>query len=60
MSGTTTTNSKSETTNMTTNINTVGWAILFQSLIRYGAFIAMAWLALTFADGWVMAFIARL
>ena len=52
--------SKSESTNMNTNINTVGLAILAQSAIRYGAFFAIAWLALTFADGWVTAYIAKL
>lgn len=44
---------------MTTNIETIGWAILLQSLIRYGAYIAIAWIFLTFADGWVTAFIAQ-
>lgn len=43
---------------MSTNIQTVGAAILFQSLIRYGAFVVMLWLTLTFANDWVLAAIA--
>ncbi|RWX78288.1 hypothetical protein EPK99_06565 [Neorhizobium lilium] len=53
----TTNKSIEERTSVETNINTIGWAILVQSLIRYGAFIAIAWLTLTFANGWVMAYL---
>lgn len=51
---------KQTSTNMNTNINTIGWAIVFQTVIRYGAFLAMAWLFLTFADVWVTAYISKL
>lgn len=44
---------------MNTNINTIGWAILLQTLIKYGAFIAIAWLVLAFANEWVLALINR-
>jgi hypothetical protein len=27
-------------------------------LIRYGAFVVMLWLSLTFADGWIVAYLA--
>lgn len=47
-----------DSTSMNTNINTIGWQILVQSLIRYGAFVVMLWLALTFADGWIAAYLA--
>jgi len=49
----------SESTNMSTNINTIGWQILVQTLIRYGSFIAIAWLILSFMDVWVSAYIAK-
>lgn len=59
MTGTiTTTNHKSETTNMNTNVNTIGAAILVQTAIRYGSFVAMLWIFLTFANDWVLAFAA--
>lgn len=49
----------SESTNMNTNINTIGWQILVQTLIRYGSFIAIALLILSFLDVWVSAYIAK-
>lgn len=49
---------RSETTNMSTEIQTVGTAIIFQSVIRYAAFIAIAWLALSYVDGWVTTYLA--
>ncbi len=45
---------------MDKHINTVGVAIVFQSIIRYGAFGAMLWLVLTFANEWVFALIDKL
>lgn len=44
---------------MNTNINTIGWQILVQTLIRYGSFIAIAWLILSFLDVWVSAYISK-
>lgn len=55
----TSTRTVSESTNMNTNINTIGWQILVQTLIRYGSFIAIAWLILSFLDVWVSAYIAK-
>jgi hypothetical protein len=46
-----------EETRMNTEIQTIGAAVIGQTVIRYGAYIAIAWLVLTFADGWVMAWI---
>lgn len=44
---------------MNTQITTIGAAMLLQHAIRYGAFIAMTWLVLTFVDGWIMTWIAQ-
>jgi hypothetical protein len=46
-----------EETRMNTEIHTVGMAMIAQTVIRYAAYIAIAWLALSFADGWVQAWI---
>jgi len=40
---------------MNTEIQTVGAAIIVQTAIRYAAYFAIAWLVLSFADGWIMA-----
>ncbi len=48
-----------ERTSVETSINTIGWAILVQSLIKYGAFIVIVWLVLLFANDWVLALVAR-
>lgn len=50
---------KKVSTKMNTNISTIGWQILVQTLIRYGSFIAIAWLILSFLDVWVSAYIAK-
>jgi hypothetical protein len=42
---------------MNTQITTIGAAVLLQNIVRYAAYVAIAWLALSFADGWVMAWI---
>lgn len=55
--GTTVNLTKSESTSMNTEIQTVGNAILIQTLIRYAAYIVIAWLPLSFADGWVTAYL---
>lgn len=34
-------------------------AVIAQTIIRYAAYIFIAWLVLTSADGWVMAWIAK-
>jgi hypothetical protein len=47
-----------ESTRMNTEIQTIGGAMLIQTLIRYAAYIAIAWLALSFIDAWVMAYLA--
>lgn len=44
-------------TRMNTEIQTIGGAIIAQTVIRYVAYLAIAYLALSFADGWVMAWI---
>jgi hypothetical protein len=49
---------RSETTNMSTEIQTIGGAILIQNAIKYAAYIAIAWLTLSFVDGWVMAWLS--
>lgn len=46
---------RSESNSMSKNVTTVGAAILVQAIIRYGAFVAMLWLTLSFVDVWVMA-----
>jgi len=43
---------------MSTEIQTVGTAIIFQSIIRYAAFIAIAWMALSYLDGWITAYLS--
>ena len=45
-------------TRMNTEISTIGNAVLIQSLIRYAAYVLIAWLILSFADGWIMAAIS--
>lgn len=42
---------------MSTEIQTIGGAILIQNVIKYGAYIAIAWITLSFVDGWVMAWL---
>ena len=46
-------------TRMNTEIQTIGGAIIAQTVIRYAAYIALAWLALSYADGWVMAWVSK-
>lgn len=46
-------------TRMNTEMQTIGGAILIQTAIRYAAYIAIAWLALGFIDGWVMAYLSQ-
>ena len=41
---------------MSTNIQTIGSAILFQTMVRYSAFIAMEWIGLYYADIWLRAY----
>jgi hypothetical protein len=48
-----------ETTSMNTEIQTVGLAIIVQTVVRYAALFALAWLALSFVDGWVMSYLAQ-
>lgn len=48
---------RSENTSMNTQIQTIGVAILMQNVIKYAAYIATAWLTLSFVDGWVMAWL---
>lgn len=43
---------------MSTEIQTIGGAILIQSVVKYAAYIAIAWLTLSYADGWVMAWLS--
>ena len=45
-------------TRMNTEIQTIGGAIIAQTVIRYAAYLAMLWMVLTFADGWVAAWIS--
>lgn len=47
-----------EETRMNREIQTVGAAIIVQTAIRYVAYIGIAWLVLSFADRWVMAWLA--
>ena len=46
---------REEITRMNTEIQTIGGAILFQTAIRCAANVAIAWIVLSFADGWIMA-----
>ncbi len=46
-----------ESTSMSTEVKTIGTAILVQSAIRYAAYVAIMWITLSFVDGWVMAWI---
>ena len=48
---------RTETKNMSTEIQTIGGAILAQTAIRYAAYIFIAWLGFSYADGWVMAWL---
>lgn len=48
-----------ESTSMNTEIQTVGAAIIAQTVIRYATIFALAWLALSFIDGWVIAYLAQ-
>lgn len=50
---------KTESTSMNTEIQTVGMALIAQTAVRYAAIFALAWLALSFIDGWVMAYLAQ-
>lgn len=54
------TNHKSESTSVDKEIKTIGFAILMQTMIRYGAFVAIAYLVLTFMNVWVMAYLSHL
>lgn len=51
--------SKSESKSMNTNIQTIGAAIVFQNAIKYVALIAMLWIVMSFADSWVMTWLAK-
>lgn len=44
-----------KSTSTDTTVTTIGRAVIVQSIIRYGAIILLAWLALNFADAWIMA-----
>ena len=37
--------------------NTIGLAVIAQTIIRYAAYLALAYMALTFVVGWVTAWI---
>lgn len=43
------------TSDNTSTDTTIGRAVILQSIIRYAAIIVLAWLALNFADTWIMA-----
>ena len=47
-----------EESRMNREIQTVGTAIVVQTIIRYVAYLGLAWLALSYVDGWVMAWVA--
>ena len=49
---------RSESTSMNTEMQTIGGAILMQNVIKYASYIAIAWLTLSFVDGWVMAWLS--
>lgn len=42
-----------EETRVNTEIQSISGAVIAQTVIRYAAYIFIAWLALSFADGWV-------
>ncbi|MDE4189621.1 hypothetical protein [Phaeobacter gallaeciensis] len=44
---------------MNTEIHTVGIAVIAQTAIRYAAIFALVWLAFSFIDGWVMAYLSQ-
>ncbi|MDX1819301.1 MAG: hypothetical protein R3197_00265 [Paracoccaceae bacterium] len=49
---------RQESTIMNTEIRTIGAAVLIQNAIRMAACVAIVWLVLSFADRWIMAWIA--
>ena len=48
-----------EATSVNTEIQSISGAVIAQTIIRYAAYIFIAWLALSFVDGWVMAWLQR-
>lgn len=58
MSTNSTTRNIEERKSVETNINTIGGAILVQTLIRYAAYVAITWISLTFMNDWVLTYIA--
>ena len=44
-------------TRVNTEIQSISGAVIVQTVIRYAAYIFIAWLALSFIDGWVMAWL---
>ena len=53
------THTSHEESRMNREIQTVGAAIIVQTVIRYAAYLGLAWLALAYADGWVMAWVSK-
>lgn len=49
--------SKREETRVNTEIHSISGAVIVQTVIRYAAYIAIAWLVLSFADGWITAWL---
>jgi len=45
----------SKSTSTDTSIATIGAAVLAQTAIRYTALTLMLWLALSYANGWILA-----
>jgi hypothetical protein len=48
-----------EATRVNTEIQSISGAVIAQTIIRSAAYIFIAWLALSFFDGWVMAWLQR-
>ena len=46
-------------TRVNTEIQSISGAVIAQTVIRYAAFAFIAWLTLSFVDGWVMAWLAK-
>lgn len=48
-----------ERNSMSTEIQTIGNAILVRDAIRYAAYIAITWIAFSYLDGWVMTYLSK-
>lgn len=48
-----------EQTRVNTEIKSISGAVIAQTIIRYAAFIFIAWLTLSFVDSWVTLWISR-